>query len=328
VRGGLGLGASAAGLTFLGGCELVPTGHEVKKVPRVGFVTGLPTDTPWIAPLWSGLRELGWIEGETVAIERRAGGTGGDPVAIAELLSLAVEVLVTVGTANTLAAKRATTTTSIVFTSVNDPVGVGVVSNLARPDRNVTGVSQGASTSVSGKQFELLRAIVPGLTRLVFIAEASNPVANGVALTEIKQTTPPFGVGVRGLEVSSSADLTSAFEAAAECPADGVIIWQSGLILTDRAHIAELAAGMHLPAMYPATELVYAGGLVSYLTSDTSLHRHADSFVDKLRRGAKPADLPVEQLTTIAFAVNKKTAQGLGLTIPPDVAAQVTEWVQ
>jgi putative ABC transport system substrate-binding protein len=324
-----GLGAAAAGLALGDGCELVPapaqlTEPQVTKVPRVGFVTGDPADPPWVMPLWDGLRERGWVEGQTIAIVRRT-GTENDPAPVLELLAIGVDVLVTVGTATTLIAKGATTTIPIVFTSVRDPVGVGVVTSLARPGANLTGVSQGASTSLVGKQLELLRAVVPGLTHLVVIDEGNNPAAS--TLTETQQAAGVFGVDVRQLDIGSAANLANTFATAAQWPAHGVIVRQSGLILAERARIADLAAELHLPALYQSTELVEAGGLMSYGTKQSQLYRRLSVHVDRILRGAKPADLPVEQLTTLEFAVNVKAAQALGITIPPDVAAQVTEWV-
>jgi putative ABC transport system substrate-binding protein len=278
--------------------------------------------------LWDRLRELGWVEGQNLIVERRYSQTQNDQRAlVAELVALPVDVLVTVGTPTTLAAKQVTETIPIVFTEVSDPVGVEVVASLARPDGNLTGVSSGASTSLTGKQLELLRAVVPRLTHLAVIYDAINPAANAVGLARIQEAAGVLGVQVQALDVASADDLATAFATAASWPAHGVIVGQSALFLTERTRIAELASGMHLPAMYQATEFVEVGGLMSYGTSNTGIHRRAAIYVDKILRGAKPADLPVEQLTTLEFAVNVKAAQALRLTLPPDVAAQVTDWV-
>jgi putative ABC transport system substrate-binding protein len=321
-----GLSASAAGLVLLNGCGVLPSAARPPKAARLGYV-GNPEPGPWETVLWERLRELGWVEGENLTIERRYAQTQREIVArVAELVALPVDVLVTVGQPTSLAAKQATETIPIVFAPVRDPVGVGIVASLARPGGNVTGVSQGASTSYNGKQLELLTGVVPGLMHVAVIADTINPAANALALADIQEAAGVLGMQVRALDVSAD-DLASAFATAASWPAHAVIVRGGGLILTERARIAELAAGSHLPAIYQNTENVEAGGLMSYGTSNTSIHRRAATFIDKILRGAKPADLPVEQLTTVEFAVNVKAAQALGLMISPDVAAQVTDWV-
>ena len=301
---------------------------KITEIRSLGYLTGDAPDSPWATALWNRLRELGWAEGENLAIERRYGPTQAELFARArEIVALPVDVLVTVGTPVTLAAREATETIPIVFAPARDPVGVGLVVSLARPGGNVTGVSQGASTSLSGKRLELLKAVVPGLVNVARIADAINPAVNALTLAEYQQAAGVVGTQIQELVVGSADDLASAFATAASWPAHGLIVGQSALLGTERARIAEFAAAMHLPAMYQAAEFVYAGGLMSYGTSSTSLHRHAATFVDKILRGAKPADLPVEQLTMVDFAVNLKAVQDLGRTIPPEVAAQVTEWV-
>jgi len=329
-----GLSASVTGLALLNGCGLIlPSAAQPPKVPRVGYI-GDPGLTPWAAVLWDRLRELGWVEGQNLVVERRYSQTRLTWVAeeqlalVAELVALPVDVLVTVGTPTTLAAKQATETIPIVFTDVRDPVGVGVVSSLARPGANLTGVSPGASTPLRGKQLELLRAVVPGLVHLVVIEDAINPAANALGLADTQQAADVLGVQIQALYVASADDLASAFATAASWPAHGVIVTQSGLFLAERARIAKLAAGIQLPAMYQANEFVDAGGLMSYGTSQHNTYKRAATYVDKILRGAKPADLPVEQLTTVDFAVNVQAAQALGLTLPPNVASQVTEWVE
>jgi putative ABC transport system substrate-binding protein len=322
-------GASAAGLVLLGGCALGASTSKLAKVPRVGLIGPSP-DAPWVQPLWAGLRELGWVEGQNFSVERRDQTSATDDqisADVAGLLAMPVDVLVTSGTSATLAAKQATQAIPIVFANVSNPVGVGVVASLAQPGGNVTGVSNGASTPLSGKLLELLRAIVPGLAHLAVIYDVTNPVSNALTLAERQEAAGPLGVQVRALYFNSADDLASAFATAASWPAHGVIVAQSALLLSERARIAELAARSHLPAMYGAKEFVEAGGLMSYGTSLTGTFQRAAIYVDKILRGARPADLPVEQITTLEFAVNVKTAQALGLTLPPDVAAQVTEWV-
>ena len=322
-----GLSSSAAVLLLFAGCGLGPAAPQATKVSRVGFISSDPADSPWVVPLWDGLRERGWVEGENLAVERRMGGVQDDPGPVAELLTMGVDVLVTVGTPRTLIAKSATTTTPIVFASVQDPVGVGAVVSHARPGGNVTGVSQGASTPLGGKRLELLRAVVPGLSHLAYIQDATNPAANASGLAATQQAATTLGVELLALEPRTSDDLDSIFATAARWPAQALLIGQSGLFFKERARIAELAARIRLPAMYQTTEMVEAGGLMAYGTRQSQLYQRLSPYVDKILRGARPADLPIEQITTLDFVVSVTAVNALGLTFPPDVAAQVTEWV-
>jgi putative ABC transport system substrate-binding protein len=319
------LGASAAGL-LLNSCGLLPSAVKTAKIVCVGFLGEQP-DTPWAAALWDRLGELGWVEGQTLTVERRYSPAGELPTLVSELLAVGVDLLVTVGTPATSAAKQATHTLPIVFMNVRDPVGVGVVTSLARPGGNVTGVSQGASTSTNGKQLELLKAVVPGLVHVAVMVDPNNPAANALNLAQIQDAAGVLGAQVQALYVGSADDLANVFAMAAGWPAHGVIVRESSITLGLRTRIADLAARSHLPAMYSANEFVEVGGLMSYGSPQRSTYQRAASYVDKILRGAKPADLPVEQLTTLEFAINVKAAQALGLTLPPDVAAQVTEWV-
>jgi putative tryptophan/tyrosine transport system substrate-binding protein len=328
VRGMAGLGVSAAGLLLSGGCGLGALAPEPTRVRYVGFISSDPPDSPWVVSLWDGLRERGWVEGHNLAVERRMGGSQDDPAPVAELLTMGVDVLVTVGSPRTLMAKAATTSTPIVFASISDPVGVGAVANLARPGGNVTGVSQGASTQLNGKRLELLATVVPGLSKVASIQDAANPPANAVGLAATQQAASVLGVEVQALEARTADDLESVFATAARWQANGFVIGQSGLFFKERARIAELAAGVHLPGMYQTAEMVEAGGLMAYGSRQSELYRRLSPYVDKVLRGAKPADLPVEQLTTVEFVVNVTTAGALGLTFPPDVAEQITLRVQ
>jgi putative ABC transport system substrate-binding protein len=321
-----GLGASVTGLIVLDGCALLPSTAQRAKIPRVGYLagTGSALDDPWVMEFWDGLRELGWVDGRTFNIELREQVSGtSDSDLIAELVAVPVDVLVTVGTVNTQAAKRMTDTIPIVFASVGDPVGAGVVANLARPGANVTGVSSGASTPLGGKRLELLSEVIPGLSRLAFLLNSTN-ATEVLALAQIQEAATRLGIQVQALDVVSPDALDRAFDTAARWPADAIHV-QGFMSL--RGRVVELATRSHLPAMYLYREFVEDGGLMSYAPSQRIVFRRTAPYVDKILRGARPGDLPVEQLTTIEFAVNVKTAQALGLTLPPDVAAQVTEWV-
>jgi putative ABC transport system substrate-binding protein len=323
------LSAAGTGLVAVNGCRLIPLVPQSSKVARVGYL-GDPPDAPWSSALWEALAEFGWVEGQTMAVVRRDEGAGDRSALVHDLLAVLVDVLVTVGTPATLAAQTATDTTPIVFTSVADPVGVGVVASLARPGGNVTGVSVGASGTphIDAKRFELLGEVVPRLTRLAFIVNSDNPAASAVTRVAIQESAEALGLQLLQLDVSTPGaadELAGAFAAAARWPADAVTV--PGGFVTQRTHIADLAARSHIPVIYAYREFVEAGGLMSYGASLRSTHQHAATYVDKILRGARPADLPVEQLTTLEFVVNVKALQELGLTLPPDVAAQVTEWV-
>jgi putative ABC transport system substrate-binding protein len=289
-------------------------------------------DSPWLNGLWDGLRDLGWVEGQTLAVERQDVGqialSDSETAAVlAELVALPVDVLVVVGTPATLAAKRATERIPVVFISVADPVGVGLVASLARPGGNLTGVSNGASTQLDAKKLELLKAVVPGLQNVAVINQvAGGGVQSSLAVARLQEAGAAIGVQVQLLDVGMPVDLPSAFASATRWPADAIIVNNSLVPL--RTSIADLAARTHLPAMYGVKEFVDAGGLMSYGASAVTLNRHAAIYIDKILRGARPADLPVEQLTTVEFVVNVKTAQALGLNIPPSVAAQVTQWIR
>jgi putative ABC transport system substrate-binding protein len=324
-----GPGTAAVGLVLLNGCGLVPSTASPARIPRLGYV-GEPPSSPWVAGLWDGLRELGWIEGQTLQVERRSdGGLGQSELVplVAELVALPVDVLVTVGTTDTLAAKQATGTIPIVFTNLGDPVGVGAVASLARPGGNVTGVSTGASGQFWAKRVELLKDIVPGLVRVGYLRNTPDDTPRS-ALTDAEVQKAAQALGVQVQILGSAVDLGRAFAAATAWPAHGLVVGSGGITLAERVRIAELATRSQLPAIYGFTEFVEAGGLMSYGASNISTYRHAAPFVDRILRGARPADLPVEQLTSIEFAVNVKALQGLGLTIPPDLAAQVTLWLQ
>jgi putative ABC transport system substrate-binding protein len=285
------------------------------------------TRRTWVAGLWDGLRDRGWLEGQTLSIEQRTSASRSDvPVLVAQLVGLRLDMLVTLGTENTVAAERATYMIPIVFTSVSDPVSAGIVASLARPGGNVTASARVQARHTTASSWNCLKALCRGSC-------AWRSSLTQIIRRRARSLGGDAGGGRDARRAGASAgrrlggDLASAYADAARWPAHGVIVRGGGLVLTERARIAELAVGIHLPAIYQFTENVDAGGLMSYGTSQRDTYRRAAIFVDKILRGAKPADLSVEQLTTVEFAVNVKAAQALGLTLPPDVAAQVTEWV-
>jgi putative ABC transport system substrate-binding protein len=325
VGGLTGLGASAAGLALVDNCSWASAAHP-KKIHRIGYL-GDPSSEAWVQALWVALSDLGWVAGQTLTIEARDQAKGEVSALVAELLALPVDLLVTTGTAATTAARRATETIPIVFESVGNPVEVGLVASLARPGGNVTGVSTGASTLFHGKQLELLKSVIPGLQRVAVLADPSNPASTAVNLGSYQASAEVLGIQIQAVEVNSIGDLEAAFIRATEWQAEGLIIRPSPIMIPERARIAQLASRDHLPAMCPFKEFVDAGGMMSYGTSKARAFQRVATYVDQILKGAKPAGLPVEQLTTIQFAVNQKVLQELGMTLPRDVATQVTDWV-
>ena len=273
------------------------------------------------------LRELGWIEGRTVAIEYRwAEGRSERYTEIAaEFVRLKVDVIVTQATPAVLAAKQATWVIPIVFAAVADPVGSGLVASLARPGGNVTGISIQA-TDLAGKRLELLREVVPGLRRLAIMV---NVGAHGAVLEmgEAQAAARTIGVEVATFEIRRAEDIAPAFEAL-KGRTEALYIASDPLVLTNRVRINTLALGARLPTIYSFREYVEAGGLISYGPNLPDLFRRAADFVDKVLRGSKPADIPVEQPTKFDLIINLTTAKALGLTVPPSVLARADEVIE
>jgi putative tryptophan/tyrosine transport system substrate-binding protein len=294
------------------------------KVPKIGFLVG-PSRSFFASRMESfqqGLHSLGYIEGKNIAIEYRYAEGKADylPALAAELVGLNVDVIVTSATPSVLAAKKATSTIPIVFVSVTDPVASGVVASLARPGGNITGLTI-LAPELSGKRLELLKEAVPNVTRVAFLWNSANP-AQAPQWREAQAAAQALGLRLQSLEVRSSNDFDSAFEAALRERARALIASPEPLINTHLKRIVEFAAKNRLPAMYAGPEFVDAGGLMSYAPSYTDLYRRAAVYVDKILKGAKPADLPVEQPTKFELIINLKAAKQIGLTIPPNVLAR------
>jgi putative ABC transport system substrate-binding protein len=272
-----------------------------------------------------GLAALGYAEGQNVLIAYRDAGAGEAWLreAAAELVRLPVDVIVTTGVPATLAARTATSTIPIVFANAGDPVGNGVVASLARPGGNATGLAN-INAQLSGKRLELLAQVVPGLRRVAFFWEPLSPAAN---VQEMQAATQALGVRLQILEIRDVADYEAAFAAAGAEQADALMM-TGGINNRNRARVVSLAARGRLPAMYVNTLAVRDGGLMAYGANLLDLRRRAAIYVDKILNGTPPADLPVEQPTRFDFAINLRTAQALGLTIPPQVLAQATEVLQ
>jgi putative ABC transport system substrate-binding protein len=298
--------------------------QQPKKVPRIGWLTGasLSANAERIEAFRQGLRELGYFEGKNIVIEWRAAEGKLDRLSTlaAELVRLKVDVIVTTGPTPTRAAKEATVTIPIVMAQDIDPVGTGFVASLARPGGNITGLST-LAPEISGKQLELLKEILPRLSRVAVLWASSNP-GNAQQLRETERAAGALGVKLQHLDVLGPKDIETAFRAASKGRADAVLVLQSGVVIAHRTEIPELAIKSRLPAIYPRSEFVEDGGLMSYGASFTDMDRRAATYVDKILKGAKPADLPVEQPTKFELVINLKAAKQTGLTIPPNVLAR------
>ena len=296
--------------------------QQTKKIPRIGYLTiaALPSNVARIEAFRQGLRDLGYVEGKNIVIEWRTAWEGKREPAhelAAELVRLQVDVIVTSGQSMTQAAKEATSTIPIVMTQDSDPVGNGFVASLAHPGGNLTGLSN-LRPELSGKRLELLKEIVPGLSRVAVLANSNEP-GNARILKEIELAAGAFGVQLQVLDVLSSKDIEIAFRAATKAHTDALLVVDSAILADHRREIATLALKNRLPAIAGTLEWVELGGLVSYGPIFADLARRAAAYVDKILKGTKPADLPVEQPTKFEFVINLKTAKQIGLTIPPNV---------
>ena len=308
---------------------LIARAQQLGKLPTIGFMGPLSSSTmsQWTAAFAQRLRELGWIEGRTVAIEYRWGEGRSErfPEIVAEFVRLKVNVIVTGGTAAVIAAKQATSVIPIVFGSVADPVGNGLVTSLARPGGNVTGLSN-QGVDLPGKRFELLREVVPGLRRLAIMANVSNP-SNVLEMSEAQAPARKLGLDVVRLEVRRAEDIEPAL-ASLKGDANALYVVTDALVNTNRVRINSLALDARLPTMFGEKGYVASGGLVSYGPNFPDLYRRAGDYVDKILRGAMPADLPVEQPTKFELIINLKTAKALGLEVSAMLLARADEVIE
>jgi putative ABC transport system substrate-binding protein len=299
-------------------------GAQPTKIPRIGFLgaASLSATSARIEAFRHRLRELGYVEGKNIVIEYRwaEGKIERLPELAAELVRLKVDVIVTSSAAPTRAAKEATTTIPIVMANDNDPVGSGHVASLAQPGGNITGLATFAP-EVSGKQLELLKEIVPKLSRVAVLGNSTNS-GNAQLLKEVDLTAGAFKVKLPYLDVLSPKDIETAFRAASKQRAGAVLLLASPVLFSQRTEIAELAVKNRLPAMYPQSDYMESGGLMYYGANTPDLYWRAATYVDKILKGAKPADLPVEQPKKFEFVINLKAAKQIGLTIPPNVLAR------
>jgi putative ABC transport system substrate-binding protein len=319
-------------ITLLGGAAAWPlaaNAQQPAKLPTIGFLGGstASTQSEWTAAFVQRLRELGWIEGRTVAIEYRWAEGRSERAAevAAEFVRFKVDVIVTQSTPAVLAAKQATSAIPIVFASAGDPVGTGVVASLARPGGNVTGLS-GQATDTAAKRLELLREVVPNLRRLAIMGNVGNPF-NVLEMDEVQAAARTLGLEVATLEIRGGEDIAPAFEAL-KGRAEALYVSGDPLLIINQIRINTLALGARLPTMSIFRHYVAAGGLMSYGPNFPDLYRRAAEFVDKILRGAKPADLPVEQPTKFDLVLNLTTAKVLGLTIPESFLLRATEVIE
>jgi putative ABC transport system substrate-binding protein len=295
--------------------------QKAGKLPTIGFL-GVSTPAGWshyVTAFERRLGELGWVEGRTVAIESRWAEGRGERFAeiAAEFVRNNVDVIVTAGGA-VLAAKQATSTIPIVFALANDPVGMGLVGSLSRPGGNVTGLSQQA-TDLAGKRLELLQEFAPGVLRLAILGNVGYPAVE-LEMREVQETAGNIGLHTILSEVRRAEDIAPAFEAMSG-RAQAVYVVTDSLMGSNRAEINTLALGARLLTVHGFREYAEAGGLFSYGASIPDLFRRAAELVDKILRGAKPADIPVEQPTKFELVINLKTAKALDLTVPPTLLA-------
>jgi putative tryptophan/tyrosine transport system substrate-binding protein len=304
--------------------DAVATAQQPGRVPRIGFlIASSPTAmAPRLDAFQQGLLALGYLEGKNIVIERRHADGKADrlPALVAELASLKVDVIVTSGPTATRAAKGATSTIPIVMTFDDDPVGSGFVSSLARPGGNITG-SATLAPEISGKRLELLKETSPRIGRVAVIG-TSNRQGTAQALKELELVAKALRLKLQYLDIQNPKDIDSAFRAASEGHADAVLVLQTPILNSQRLQITEHALNNRLPAIYPASQYVEDGGLMSYGASISDLDRRAATYVDKILKGTKPADIPVEQPTKFEFVINLKAAKQIGLTIPPNVVVR------
>jgi ABC-type uncharacterized transport system substrate-binding protein len=305
--------------------------QQPKKVPRIGFLSGFSSssDRKRVEAFLQGLRELGYVEGQNVFVEYRYAGGKSDevPKLAAELVSLKVDLIVAGGGSGLARAVKGTTKMiPIVITGGSDPVGAGLVASLARPGGNITGLTAIAA-ELAGKRLELLKETLPRLTR---VGVLWNPMDQGSdqGLKEIEIAAPTLWLEVQSLQVRSPSNFESAFKATIAGQSRALQVLPSGLVNSQHNRIVEFATKSRLPTMFAGAAQVEAGGLMSYGPNAPDLYRRAATYVDKILKGAKPADLPVEQPKKFEFIINLNAAKQIGLTIPPNVLVRADKVIR
>jgi putative ABC transport system substrate-binding protein len=318
------LALSVIAFVIVAACGPMAQAQQTGKVPRIGYLFNTsPSAAAFrVEAFRQGLRELGYAEGKNIVIESRYSEGKPDRLhaLVAELVRLKVKVIVASGPIVTRAAKEATKTIPIVFVQEGDPVASGFVVSLARPGGNITGLST-FSPELSGKRLELLKEIVPRLSRVAVLGTSSIE-SHAQFLKQHEPTAAALRLQLQYLDVLSSKDIETAFRTASKRRADAVLVLAGPVLTPQRTQVVDLAAKSRLPAIYNFPEFVDAGGLMTYGVSQSDLSRRAATYVDKILKGAKPADLPVEQPTKFELVINLKAAKQIDLTIPPNILAR------
>jgi putative ABC transport system substrate-binding protein len=316
-------------LTFAFG-GAVAQAQQPGKIPRIGYLAAsFPSAVSnRMDAFRQRLRELGYVEGKTIVIESRyaEGRLERLPALVGEFVRVKVDVILSGGPAVTRPAKEATKTIPIVMTQDDDPVGNGFVASLARPGGNITGLSS-LAPEISGKRLELLKEIIPQLSRVAILGTSTSP-GNAQGLRETELAAELFRIQVQYQDVRSLGDIEPAFRAASQWRAEAVLVLGGPVLNSDRTQVVDLAAKNRLAATYNVPDFVEAGGLMTYGVSFVDSYRRAAVYVDKILKGAKPADLPVEQPTKFELVINLKTAKQIGLTIPPNVLARADKVIK
>jgi putative ABC transport system substrate-binding protein len=317
------------GLGLLLASPVVAHAQPARQVPRVGYLFyGSPGPSREIDAFRLGLRELGYVEGQSIVVEYRfaSGQVERYPGLAAELVRMKVDVIVTPATPQALAAKQATSSIPIVFVLVADAVGAGLITNLARPGRNITGLTS-SSAELGGKRLELLKEMVPKVSR---VAVLYNPTdrSNVLVLNQLQESVPSLGLILQPLEVREAREFQDAFVAMTQWRAEAMFGIPGALTFEHRKVLVDLAAQHRKPAMWGHRSFVDAGGLMSYAVNLYDQNRQAAVFVDKILKGAKPGDLPVEQPTKFELVINLPPAKALGLTIPPSLLVRADQVIE
>jgi putative ABC transport system substrate-binding protein len=300
------------------------------KIYRVGFMGNSTADLEanLVGPFRQGLHDLGYEEGHNLVIEYRWADGDYDrfPALVAELLALNVDVIVTAGTPAALAVKNATTTVPLVMVAVGDPVGTGLVASLARPGGNATGLSS-IAPDLEGKRLELLQEVIPALARVAVFWNPLNPF-HAISLQHARNAAKVLHIELHAVAVRTTDELKDGFANVIKQRPEAILVLADRVFLHDRTLMMDFAAQHHLPGVYPYRELVVAGGLMSFGPNYADMHRRAARFVDKILKGAKPADLPVEQPTRFEFIINLKAAKALAIDVSPIMLARADEVIE